>query len=192
MPVLHNTREARQQMEEIVAWLRGEPGIIPPGIREIQAGTTLFRMTRAQDEEHARQILGARPAFFATTEAGANQYRAFANLGARGRLVLIKGVLKRDIQVARANQAEIVGAIYLGKRMADGAKIGPFRALQLDPPGSDELEDTETLRIQRYVVPSVVSKVLNINFAGLLSIDSVEVTIANPLSLQLDFNWLEN
>lgn len=193
---------AQEQLAELVQWLRTalldvgtdiERPVLQPTTTELPVGTMLFRLTRALDEATAREMLGKRPTFFATTEVEANNYRAFADLGARGRLVMIRGSTSRPLTIASVDQLHVTRAIYVGVTADHGRRIGPFPALHLPADGlGTGISDSSTVRIQRWVVPVVVARALGQRFNALARTGVPEMTVAKPLAvLNLSFEWCE-
>jgi hypothetical protein len=133
-------------------------------------------------------MLGRRPTFFAVTDAEMQQYRSFADLGAKGRLVIIRGKLRQPLHVASADQISITKVIYVGDATETGERVGPFNALR---PGPDGSEDGMPVRIQRWVVLVAVGRVLGTPIGGLRRTGVDELTIAAPLNLDLTFDWQE-
>ena len=183
------TPEAARQLACLADWLKTYGRhLIEPELDVMQAGKELFRLTRALDEKQARVMLGRRPTFFATTDAEMGQYHHSADLGAKGRLVIIRGSVRTPLRVASADQLAITRIIYAGDRTEAGGRIGPFDALQ---PGPDGAEDSMQIRIQRWIVPMAVKRVLGTGFEGLRRTGIEELTVAKPLSLTLTFDWQE-
>lgn len=184
------TKEALQQFALLTDWLSTRrPQLIQPDLEVMSPGTELFRLTRAPNEAQARVMLGRRPAFFATTKTELSRYQHFADLGAKGRLVIIRGTLLARLNVTSADQPAITRIIFTGDTTDAGERIESLSALQ---PGPDGSEDTMTIRIQRWVVPIVVRKVLGFGFGGLRRTGLDELTVAKPLNLDLTFDWQDS
>lgn len=193
---------AQNQLAELVQWLHtakldagtdAERPVLQPMTTELPIDTMLFRLTRAHDEAAAREMLGRRPTFFATTEAEADNYRAFADLGARGRLVMIRGSTSRPLTMASVDQLHVTCAIYAGVTADHGRRVGPFPALHIPPDGlGTGISDSSTVRIQRWIVPVVVAKALGRRLGALARTGVPEMTVAKPLvALNLSFEWRE-
>lgn len=186
--------EANQQMSEIVRWLKAaeNKNLVQAELEELPIGTRFFRLTRARNENDARHMLEFRPTFFATTEEEANKYLGFANNIPTGRLLLIRATTDRLIRAASADQFSITKAIFVGTGSGSN-QIGPL--LHLNPPADnlpDGLSDGLSLRIQRWIVPIVVTNFLNKKFQGLkrTNIDEININKPNKI-LNMEFEWME-
>ncbi|GAN50866.1 iron-chelator utilization protein [Methylobacterium sp. ME121] len=188
------TPEAQRQMVDILNWLRVDENriLIRNNLEELPTGTQFFRLTRAVDEEAAQKILDFRPTFFATTEEEANKYLGFANRIPTGRLLMMRATTLKPIRSASADQFAITSAIYLGS----GNGANRLSSLSYLYPPHDNLpeglSDTITIRIQRWIVPIVVSRFLEHKFRALKRTGVDEININKPLySMDIEFDWLE-
>lgn len=188
------TPEAQRQMVDILNWLRVDENrsLIRNNLEELPIGTQFFRLTRAVDEEGAREILDFRPTFFATTEEEANKYLGFANYNPTGRLLMMRATTLKPIRAASADQPAITNAIYSGS----GNGANRLSSLSYLYPPHDNLpeglSDNITIRIQRWIVPIVVSRFLERKFQALKRTGVNEININKPLySMNIEFEWLE-
>lgn len=187
MPIQPDMRTYEQQLEFLTDWLRNnDMNLVSKFDEVIPIGTELFRLTRSSSEEEARQILKLGPAFFATTQDGANKYLPVKSQIKNGRLVMIRGTVKEPLHVASACQSLITETIFLGLKTNDGRRIGPFNALH---PNSSALEDMPVISIQRWIVLVAVEQAINRKLDGLRDAGTVEMIVREPLNLDLRFEW---